>query len=253
MLSVYMFYVLISRSATELASDFLSHHIWGPRRKSWGIEMTLLSALMRDIARHSTLTNLPMLRALIQISGLVPLPSDAIVTPVTFRVHRRKLRGFLKDVDAKEDGSRILSGEWVVGKRLWQRLQNEWRRTKPDARGLRQKKKERVVLFLHGGAYYMFSIETHRMLTIALSKYTDARVFAVDYRLAPETIFPGQLHDAVVTYLRLIEDLKIPPENILVVGDSAGGGLSLSMLLYLRDNGYPLPSGAILMSPWVDL
>ena len=244
---------IISRSATELASDFLSHHIWGPRRKSWGIEMTLLSALMRNIAQHSTLTNLPMLRALIQISGLVPLPSDAIVTPVTFRVHRRRLRGFLKEVDAKEDGSRILSGEWVVGKRLWQRLQNEWRRTKPDASGLRQKKKERVVLFLHGGAYYMFSIETHRMLTIALSKYTDARVFAVDYRLAPETIFPGQLHDAVVTYLRLIEDLKIPPENILVVGDSAGGGLTLSMLLYLRDNGYPLPSGAILMSPWVDL
>lgn len=215
--------------------------------------MTLLSAFMRNIAQHSTLANLPMLRALIQISGLVPLPSDAIVTPVTFRVHRRELRGFLKDVDAKEDGSRILSGEWVVGKRLWQRLQGEWRKAKIDSKGQRQTRTARVILFIHGGAYYLFSVETHRMLTIALSKYADARVFAVDYRLAPESCFPGQLHDAAVTYLRLIEDLKIPPENIIFAGDSAGGGLCLSLLLYLRDNGYPLPSGAILMSPWVDL
>jgi acetyl esterase/lipase len=55
----------------------------------------------------------------------------------------------------------------------------------------------------------------------------------------------------VSAYLRLIEDLGIPPENILVAGDSAGGGLSLALLMYLRDNDYPLPSGAILMSPWV--
>lgn len=69
--------------------------------------------------------------------------------------------------------------------------------------------------------------------------------------MAPETRFPGQLHDAAVTYMRLLNDLHIPPENILVAGDSAGGGLSLALLMYLRDNKYPLPSGAILMSPWV--
>lgn len=74
---------------------------------------------------------------------------------------------------------------------------------------------------------------------------------AVDYRLAPETRFPGQLQDAVYAYLRLIDDLHIPPENIIIAGDSAGGGLSLGLLMYLRDNQYPLPSGAILFSPWV--
>lgn len=74
---------------------------------------------------------------------------------------------------------------------------------------------------------------------------------ALDYRLAPETCFPGPLHDAVSAYLRLVEDLHIPPENIIICGDSAGGGLSLALLMYLRDNGYVLPSGAILMSPWV--
>lgn len=51
--------------------------------------------------------------------------------------------------------------------------------------------------------------------------------------------------------MRLIDDLHIPPENIIVSGDSAGGGLSLALLMYLRDNNYPMPSAAILMSPWV--
>jgi acetyl esterase/lipase len=73
----------------------------------------------------------------------------------------------------------------------------------------------------------------------------------LNYRLAPETRFPGPLHDAVLGYLRLVEDLHIPPQNVVVAGDSAGGGLALALLMYLRDNAYPLPAGAILMSPWV--
>lgn len=85
-------------------------------------------------------------------------------------------------------------------------------------------------------------------------RYSSARFWvylAVDYRLAPETRFPGSLHDAATSYFRLIDDLHIPPQNILIAGDSAGGGLSLALLMYLRDNNYPMPGGAILMSPWV--
>ena len=74
---------------------------------------------------------------------------------------------------------------------------------------------------------------------------------AIDYRLAPETCFPGPLHDVVSAYLRLVEDLHVPAENVVLAGDSAGGGLCLALMLYLRDNGYPLPGGAILFSPWV--
>lgn len=74
---------------------------------------------------------------------------------------------------------------------------------------------------------------------------------AIDYRLAPETCFPGPLHDVLSAYLRLTEDLHVPPENVVLAGDSAGGGLCLALLLYLRDNDYPLPGGAILFSPWV--
>ena len=74
---------------------------------------------------------------------------------------------------------------------------------------------------------------------------------AIDYRLAPETVFPGSLHDVVNAYMRLTDDLQVSPENVVVAGDSAGGGLCLALFLYLRDNGYDLPGGAILLSPWV--
>lgn len=98
------------------------------------------------------------------LSGLVPVPSDALVTPVTFRVRKRKLRGILADFDAAENGTRELAGEWVVGNRTWQRLQREWKASKrarerseaqSATNGLHkrdiQKQKERVVLYLHGG------------------------------------------------------------------------------------------------------
>ncbi|THH13492.1 hypothetical protein EW146_g6728 [Bondarzewia mesenterica] len=244
--------------ATEMASDVLSYHIWGPRKKSWGIQMTIFTSLMRNAGQHSDLVDIATMRMFIALSTLVPLPPDALVTPVTFRVQKRALRGILAQYDSQEDGSRELSGEWVVSKNLWQRLQAEWKATHsmPTAGtggSQRKQHKDRVILYLHGGAYYLFSPATHRGITIPLSKFTDARVFAIDYRLAPETRFPGPLHDATITYFRLIYDLHIPPENILLAGDSAGGGLSLALLMYLRDNNYPLPAGAILMSPWVDL
>jgi hypothetical protein len=136
---------------------------------------------------------------LMSIGGLVPLPSDALVTPVTFRVRKRNLRGILSEFDSLEDGSRELSGEWVVGKKLWQKLQTEWRNGRKTIANIndRPKSKERVVLYLHGGgfmslrflpkwlliityepgAYYLSSAAAQRLLSIPLSKYTEARVF----------------------------------------------------------------------------
>lgn len=91
---------------------------------------------------------------LMSIGGLVPLPSDALVTPVTFRVRKRRLRGILSEIDSKEDGSRELSGEWVVGRRTWLRLQAEWKASHQKS-GSKDKshkvKKERVILYIHGG------------------------------------------------------------------------------------------------------
>ncbi|KAF4573321.1 hypothetical protein EYR36_007832 [Pleurotus pulmonarius] len=253
---VWKYGLVAVSKVTEVTMDVVSHGIWGPRRKSWGIEMTILSSIMRGAGQHSSLIDLRTLRMLMSIGGLVPLPSDALVTPVTFRVRKRRLRGILSEIDSKEDGSRELSGEWVVGRRTWLRLQAEWKASHQKL-GSKDKshkvKKERVILYIHGGAYYLSSAAAMRLISIPLSKYTDARVFSLDYRLAPESRFPGPLHDAVTGYLRLVEDLHIPPENIVIAGDSAGGGLTLALLMYLRDNAYPLPAGAILMSPWVDL
>lgn len=97
------------------------------------------------------------------------------------------------------------------------------------------------------------SAASHRFLTIQISKSTDLRIFALNYRLSPETRFPGALHDAVSAYLRLVDDLQVPAKNIIIAGDSAGAGLATALLLYLRDEEYPLPNCAVLMSPWVDL
>ncbi|PFH52271.1 hypothetical protein AMATHDRAFT_140379 [Amanita thiersii Skay4041] len=249
--------MVVATKATEVTTEVVAHHLRGPRRKTWGIEMTIVTSLIRGAGRHSALVDIGTIRMLMSLGGLVPLPSDALVTPVTFRVRKRHLRGLLSGHDAVEDGTRELSGEWIVGRRTWQRLQAEWKATPSSSPPADSKqiprRKERVILYIHGGAYYLSSAAAQRLLSIPLAKYTDSRVFAIDYRLAPETVFPGPLHDVVSAYFRLIDDLHIPPENIIISGDSAGGGLTLALLMYLRDNDYPLPSGAILMSPWVDL
>ncbi|GAA5952935.1 hypothetical protein JCM21900_001522 [Sporobolomyces salmonicolor] len=262
-----------ARQGTSLTKAFVQHHLYGPPKPSWGVELTLFTTFLREVASYSHLSSLARLRSVIELGSLLPTPKDGIVTPISFRVKRRNLRGFLADVDAQETGMREITGEWVTNKRLWRKLTREWTLAKGrEAAGGEQRKEGAAVekppngsakagdgkqgmvcLYLHGGAYYMFSVETHRLLTIAVSRYCEARVFAINYRLAPETRFPGQLHDAVSAYMRLTVDLKIPAENIIIAGDSAGGGLALATLMYLRDEGYPLPAGAIVMSPWVDL
>ncbi|NKA06705.1 alpha/beta hydrolase [Ralstonia solanacearum] len=109
-----------------------------------------------------------------------------------------------------------------------------------------------VVFYLHGGGYFFCSPRTHRSITIGLAVHARARVFALDYRLAPEHPFPAAVLDALAGYRGLLAQ-RVAPSRIVVAGDSAGGGLSLALLVALRDAGDPLPAGAILYSPWTDL
>jgi epsilon-lactone hydrolase len=109
-----------------------------------------------------------------------------------------------------------------------------------------------VTYYLHGGGYVAGSPATYRTLTGAFARRCATRVFALDYRLAPEHRFPAAVHDAVAGYRWLLAT-GVAPHHIVVAGDSAGGGLAVSMLLTLRDEGTPLPAGAVLIAPWVDL
>lgn len=111
---------------------------------------------------------------------------------------------------------------------------------------------EGVILYLHGGGYALGSIDAHRAFLARLTSATRTRVLAIDYRLAPEHPFPAALEDAMVAYLWLTSQ-GVDPAQIIIAGDSAGGGLTLAMLVALRNDGKPLPAGAVSISPWTDL
>jgi acetyl esterase/lipase len=110
---------------------------------------------------------------------------------------------------------------------------------------------ERAVLYLHGGAFVMGSPASYRSRAARVAYRCRAEVFVPDYRLAPEHPFPTALEDALAAYRHLRSLRRGWP--LFVAGDSAGGGLALSLMVRLRDLGEPLPDGAILISPSVDL
>jgi epsilon-lactone hydrolase len=108
-----------------------------------------------------------------------------------------------------------------------------------------------VMLYLHGGGYVVCSPRTHRPIT-AFFAHAGFRVFCPDYRMAPEHPFPAAVDDALSAYEGLLSR-GVRPEMIVVAGDSAGGGLTLALLVALRDRKRPLPAAAALLSPWTDL
>jgi acetyl esterase/lipase len=109
-----------------------------------------------------------------------------------------------------------------------------------------------VILYLHGGAYVAGSPRTHRNLTTRLAEGARRWVLAIDYRMAPEHPHPAAVEDAVAAYRFLLEGAK-SSEQIAVVGDSAGGGLTVALLVALKNEGLPMPGCAVPISPWVDM
>lgn len=109
----------------------------------------------------------------------------------------------------------------------------------------------RVILYLHGGAFFMGSPGSYRNRAMRLSYRCNAEVFVPDYRLAPEHPYPAAFDDALAAW-KFVKGFR-PNAPIFVAGDSAGGGLGLSLLVRLRDLGMAMPNGAFLLSPWTDL
>ena len=109
-----------------------------------------------------------------------------------------------------------------------------------------------VLLYLHGGAYVCGSAATHRAMASHLAAASGMRALLPNYRLAPEHPFHAGLEDCKAVYRALI-GAGADPDRTAVAGDSAGGGLSMALLVSLRDEGTPLPAAGVLFSPWTDL
>ncbi len=109
-----------------------------------------------------------------------------------------------------------------------------------------------TLLYLHGGAYIFGSMRSHGELISRLALATPARTLAPTYRLAPEYPFPAAIDDVLAAYRALLAN-RVDPRRLVIAGDSAGGGLAMALLLRLRASGEPLPAGAALICPWVDL
>jgi acetyl esterase/lipase len=109
-----------------------------------------------------------------------------------------------------------------------------------------------VVLYFHGGGYVLQSAHSHRKLTAHLAVQSNCNVLSVDYRLAPENPHPASITDAMISYKWLLKQ-GYAPSKIVISGDSAGGGLSLALLLAAKRDGVAQPAGAVVFSPWVDL
>ena len=111
---------------------------------------------------------------------------------------------------------------------------------------------DKILLYLHGGAYILGSRRTHRQLVSHMAREAGVTAIMPEYRLAPEHPFPAGIDDAVAVYRALLEAGYLP-QDIVISGDSAGGGLTMATLLALRHAGDPLPAAAVLLSPFLDV
>lgn len=119
----------------------------------------------------------------------------------------------------------------------------EWTHTVERSRG--------VIFYCHGGAYAVGSPKVYRGLAARLAARTGCDVAVIDYRLAPEHLYPAAPDDAITAYEALLAD--VDAGSVVFAGDSAGGNLALVTLLRARARGLGLPAGAVLLSPWTDL
>ncbi len=110
----------------------------------------------------------------------------------------------------------------------------------------------RTILYLHGGGYALGGPDSHRDLVGSIVDAAQAKALILDYRLGPETPFPGAVDDAVAGYKGLLDEGELP-EKIFLAGDSAGGGLTAAALVAIKDAGLAMPAGGVCLSPWADL
>ncbi|GBB98163.1 hypothetical protein RclHR1_03150026 [Rhizophagus clarus] len=235
-----------------LISTTIKHYLNGPPKPSWDLKFHLVITMLKSMLQDTGYQTIEQMQSI----SARPLPVPAGIMINEFKInnkYRYEAQVYLEKIlkpyehvldtdwkDLKDDG--ILS-EWV------QVPNDDW-----EEREIRK-----TILYLHGGAYYLCSKGSHRNITSSFAKKANTRVLIIDYRLAPQNQFPAGLQDALAAYLYLLNPPKdagfepLNPKNIVISGDSAGGGLSMALGLAIRDAGLPSCAGITCWSPWVDL
>ncbi len=111
---------------------------------------------------------------------------------------------------------------------------------------------DKLLFYVHGGGYVSGSCNDHRSIVSKVSKATRLKTLLFEYGLAPENPFPAALNDTITIYQEILKK-GYSPKNIIMMGESAGGGLCLASLLAIRDQNIPLPKAVVVISPWTDL
>lgn len=111
----------------------------------------------------------------------------------------------------------------------------------------------KIIMYVHGGGYVSGSCNDHRGLVSKFAKRSGYTTLMYEYGLAPENPFPAAVDDSVTVYGYLIEEKHYKPTSIILMGESAGGGLVLALLLALKERQMPMPAAAVALSPWADL
>lgn len=143
------------------------------------------------------------------------------------------------------------AADYVVPKG-WQRNLESFQKVHLEKYTAAHHRNEKVILQIHGGGYIQGNHTLHRDWAIARAEAMGSgEVYMLDYRFYPEAQYPAALDDAVAAYQALLQ-AGIPPKNIVVMGDSAGGNLALALTLYLRDHAVAEPGALVLYSPWGD-
>ncbi|KAI0653965.1 hypothetical protein C8Q70DRAFT_926701 [Cubamyces menziesii] len=173
-------------------------------------------------------------------------------------------------------GVKGVDAEWIVAKKDWQEAKKRQKAREASTDGPAsldaghpsqempasyqpEMDQMRCILYAHGGGYYFGSIDQERYCMQRLARKINGRVFTINYRLAPQYPFPCAIQDFIAAYLYLIRPppgalhTPVSPSNIILAGDSAGGGLCIALMQVIRDAGLPQPAGAVLISPWCDL
>jgi epsilon-lactone hydrolase len=171
------------------------------------------------------------LARILELSAQNPPPADA--TPVTMRAWAEGITShtpLAKQAKIRRSSFGSYQGDLIIPDR-------------GDA--------SRLVIYYHGGGFFLFSSATYRVTTTNLARATGIPVFAPDYRLAPENPAPAAHDDAFGVYQAALRQ-GYAPDKITLAGDSAGGNLALATAVRARDAGLPLPGALVLFSPWLD-